>query len=302
MYKVNLLRTFIRQRPRMRLLFPLIWTLMSLLMLTSFMILQFNVQKIEVLGKVSSDHNWLRNANYLVSFVLPDQQTSLLMPPEQFISNYKQRDDIICFVISAPKNRQARSAIRRTWGKQLKPLFVMGRSDNATMNFVMNEAKVFNDIIVEDFLDSYMNLTIKTAFAMKNFLQLFGNSKLFLKIDDDVFFNTEKLPQMLGLGNVILGRLGESQKPHRDKENKWYVPRWMYAAERFPAYIDGPAYIIPGSMVERIFETAMRVPFFTLEDVFFSGYVAKDTLGFNLHNSKLFRTKKAPYFHPCLFE
>lgn len=114
----------------------------------------------------------------------------------------------------------------------------------------MNEAKVFDDIIVENFVDSYMNLTIKTAFAMKYFTKHFAASKYFFKIDDDVLLHVENLNEMLEDENLpknsIIGRLGESIKPHRDRENKWYLPYWLYGDASFPSYIDGPAYIIPG--------------------------------------------------------
>lgn len=129
----------------------------------------------------------------------------------------------------------------------------MGLSDNETMSSVTNEAKMFNDIIVEDFVDSYMNLTVKTAFAMKQFLWHFKDSTYFLKIDDDVLLNPENLYKYLNDESVpkdaIIGRRGLSIKPHRDRESKWYTPHWLYGNDSFPQYIDGPIYLIPG-MIE----------------------------------------------------
>lgn len=233
-------------------LHPLSLSLMSLLMLASFVMLQMSVEKIVVLGSVSADFDWLRNANYLSSFVRPESQTAVHLPTN--MNGLRQREEIACFVMSAPSNRLARSAIRRTWGKVIKPLFVMGWSDNSTMSFVWNEAKTFNDIIVEDFIDTYMNLTIKTAFALKHFVANFKHSKYFFKIDDDVLLNVENLYEFLNdkavPSNAILGSLGLSIKPHRDRESKWYIPRWLYANDSFPPYIDGPAYLIPGESLE----------------------------------------------------
>lgn len=200
-------------------LHPLVWTLMSLLMLASFVILQLSVEKIVVLGNVTDDFNWLRNSNNLTSFVRPGDRTEILMPRK--IDAYRQRDEIVCFVMSAPNHRLARSVIRRTWGKLIKPLFIVGLSDRETMSFLTSEANVFDDIIVEDFVDSYMNLTIKTAFAMKHFLQHFGHSKYFFKIDDDVLLNVENLYSFLRDENMprntVIGSVGLSMKPHRDR-------------------------------------------------------------------------------------
>lgn len=251
MISYRLLRNFVRKRNQMKqkyFLHPLVWTLMSLLMLTSFVILQQSVEKIVVLGNVSDKFHWLRNSNYLSSFVHPGVTTEILLPTN--LNSLRQRDEIACFVMSAPSHRLARSAIRRTWGKVIKPLFIVGLSDNDTMSFIADEAEVFNDIIVEDFNDSYMNLTIKTAFAMKHFLRHFKHSKYFLKIDDDVLLNVDNLYNFLRdielPGNAIIGRQGQSIKPHRDRESKWYIPHWLYGNDSFPQYIDGPAYLIPG--------------------------------------------------------
>ena len=228
---------------------PLLWSLMCLLMLASFVILHLSMEKIVVLGNLShNDYDWLRNSNYLSSYVRHENRTDILFPRN--IDADSQRERIVCFVMSTPRNRLARSAIRRTWGKVIKPIFMLGLSDKATMDIVENEAKVFDDIIVEDFVDSYLNLTIKTAFAMKHFSKHFNTSKYFLKVDDDVFLNPKNLYSLLKSTsrprNAIIGRKGLSLKPHRDLENKWYMPYWLYRENTFPDYVDGPAYLIPG--------------------------------------------------------
>lgn len=213
-------------RQKYFLLYPLAWSLMSLLMLISFIILQQCVKKIVVLGNITDDYEWLRNSNYLSPFVRPDNRTGIIVPTR--FSSFRQRDEIVCFVMSTPEHRLARSIIR----------------------FVVNEAKVFNDIIVEDFTDSDMNLTIKTAFAMKHFLRHFASSKYFLKIDDDVLLNVDNFYAFLREANFpensIIGGEGKSAKPHRDKESKLYMPHWLYGDKSFPPYIDGQAYLISG--------------------------------------------------------
>lgn len=221
-------------------------------MLTSFVTLQLMVEQIVVLGKDDRFDlfDWLRNSNYLSSFVHAESRSEIHLPMD--IDVLKQRDEIACFVMTSPRNRLARSAIRRTWGKVIKPLFIMGLSDNDTMRFVINEAKMFNDIIIEDFVDSYINLTIKTAFAMKHFVRHFENSKYFLKIDDDVLLNTKNLINHLNdenlMENAIIGARGTAVKPHRERESKWYIPHWLYGNESFPEYVDGPVYLIPGKL------------------------------------------------------
>lgn len=228
---------------------PIVCVLMSLLMLSSFVILQMKVESIVILGNVSDELSWLKNVNYLSNFLHPGVKSELLLPRD--INSLGQRDEVACFVMSSPGNSLARSAIRRTWGKKMKPIFIMGISDSNTMNSIKNEAELFDDIIVENFFDSYLNLTIKTAFALKHFTRHFSQSKYFFKIDDDVFLNVENLHKFLRHEstpkNSIIGRQGIAVSPHRERESKWYIPRWMFSSEKLPPYIDGPAYLIPGT-------------------------------------------------------
>jgi hypothetical protein len=73
----------------------------------------------------------------------------------------------------------------------------------------MKEADTFNDIIIENFVDTYHNLTLKSI-AMLKWITLTcyrdnNTSSLpqhVLKVDDDIFVNVEKL------FNVIRGMPG----------------------------------------------------------------------------------------------
>lgn len=193
-----------------------------------------------------NDFEWLRNKNSLKSFVGSEQLSALLEP--QDMSTVNERQLIACFVMSAPKNHYARNAIRMTWGGIIKPIFLIAVGDSETINAVEKEAQAFNDIIVEDFIDSYFNLTIKTAFAMKNFLRHFESSKYFMKIDDDVYLNVENLQKLVERAptDALIGRVAFNKKPIRDKHNKWFVPSFLYAEDEYPPFLRGSAYIIPG--------------------------------------------------------
>jgi hypothetical protein len=247
--KKNFTQIFFRKIKNKRyLVHPLIWCLMTFLMILCFVFLQLKVEKIITLGNVSNDLDWLRNSNNLTIFLRPNEKSEFFLP--QNITSFQQRQNIACFVMSAPKNRPARSFIRQTWGNQIKPLFVLGLNDEETMNSVMNEAKIYQDIIIENFIDSYQNLTLKTGFAMKHFLRHFKNSKYFFKIDDDVLLNFDNLDKFLSdedlPKNSIIGSNGEGLTPHRDRESKWYVPYWLYSHNLFPDFVKGPGYLIPG--------------------------------------------------------
>ena len=58
---------------------------------------------------------------------------------------------------------------------------------------VTTEAEDNNDIVLEDFHDTYLNLTLKTTFLLKWVTSRCSNAKFVFKVDDDVFVNPEKL-------------------------------------------------------------------------------------------------------------
>lgn len=224
---------------------------LSLSMFLFFIVFQITIEDDAVSTTVIhqlNDFEWLRNSQYLSTYVKPNEASELYLP--KHINETQERERIACFVLSSPKNVLERNAIRRTWGTIIKPLFLIARSDNETMRLVISEAMLFNDIIVEDFQDSYVNLTLKTAFAMKHFLRHFKNSSYFLKIDDDVYLNVVNLKKMIDDENTpndsIIGRKVTYLKPHREIDSKLYIPYWMYEGDEFSPYVDGPAYLIPG--------------------------------------------------------
>jgi hypothetical protein len=199
-------------------------------------------------NSIKNSFEWLRNNNFLPLYVNPDEDTAIFVPKN--MSAIIERKFIACFVISAPRNGLRRSAIRESWGKLIKPIFLIGQNDKDTMRSVTQEAQQFNDIIIEDFVDSYINLTIKTAFAMKNFVTHFNSSKYFFKIDDDAFLNVEGLYEHLKdvPENSLIGQSESHSIPIRDENHRWYIPEFLFQGDIFPPYLLGLSYLIPGKI------------------------------------------------------
>lgn len=189
---------------------------------------------------------WLRNRNFLDIFMEPVRDTALIVP--KGISEVKERRNVACFVMSAPGSMMTRNAIRKTWGPLIKPIFMIGLSNETVLESIRLEAKVYNDIIVENFVDCYANLTLKTAFAMKNFLRYFENSTYFLKMDDDVFLNVKQLNNFLATfsRSQLAGRYYKESWVLREKNGKYYVPSFLYSEDHYPDYLPGACYVIPG--------------------------------------------------------
>lgn len=201
------------------------------------------------------DENRDRGRKSLSSFLQPERDTAIIVP--NLINATSERKFIACFVLSSPENFKIRHVIRDTWGTLVKPIFLIGTSSSSIVNTskvgndtitIKHEAEIFNDIILEDFIDTYDNLTLKTGFALKNFLRHFRHSKYFMKIDDDVLLNVAKLHEALREApeNSLIGQLTKNSRPVQDVTNKWFMPECIYKDEFYPDYLQGPAYIIPG--------------------------------------------------------
>ena len=82
--------------------------------------------------------------------------------------------------------------VNRFFSPQL--VFILGRSRrNSTQLRVSSEASIHSDLIQEDFVESFRNLTLKSVFAVKWAAHFCPGASYFLKTDDDMFVN---LPQM----------------------------------------------------------------------------------------------------------
>lgn len=107
-------------------------------------------------------------------------QDSVFLIPEDHNSSKR----LLIAVCSAPANFLARESIRQTWGKMMTVvnqteatrsavMFVVGSkglSTNLTQK-IAREHEKFGDILKVDFVDTYHNLTLKSLFMMKYWLE-----------------------------------------------------------------------------------------------------------------------------------
>merc|ERR1719187_1951591 len=70
----------------------------------------------------------------------------------------------------------------------IRTVFMFGLSSNPVLNAVVRqESKKHQDIIMEDFVDTYNNLTLKTMMGLKWVTYFCGNAQFVYKVDDDMF-------------------------------------------------------------------------------------------------------------------
>ncbi|CAH1798512.1 unnamed protein product [Owenia fusiformis] len=190
---------------------------------------------------------------------------------------------ILILVCSNPKNTHLRKAIRKTWLSMKHPTpnitikyrFVIGNTDdNSIQENIKTEIDKFDDIVHGDFVDSYLNLTIKTLYAMKWAIFNEPNVNYVLKADDDAFINIFNIPRFLyekQLKRTCLGYMITNVPPDRNPASKWYVPKSSFPNPIYPAFTAGWAYVISMDMLPELYKTAKATNFFYLEDIFLTG-------------------------------
>lgn len=260
------------------------------------------------------DYSWLNTRN-MTHFIRPSEETAIVVPPP--CGN--DEVELLVFVFTATSNLEARRVIRRTWGNKLKNsakvklFYILGRSkDSKTHTDIVTESQDYNDILMEDFADTYLNLTLKTTFMLKWANKYCSQAKFIFKVDDDVFVNSEKLWEALesthlyfksiytkdleGVGHTrstdyaVIGHVMNTV-PIRDPESKWYLPPNFYPLNIFPKFVSGTGYIFTGSLLSPLYICGINTPFINLEDVFLTGLCASTQLGLRLTHNPAFQMR-----------
>jgi hypothetical protein len=109
----------------------------------------------------------------------------------------KQNVFLIVYVHSAPDNFKRRMSMRETWQRRsmfrnVRFVFMMGYAKQAQGKLKL-EAEIYKDIVQEDFIDAYRNITYKGIMAMKWISQYCSHARYILKVDDDIIANFFKL-------------------------------------------------------------------------------------------------------------
>uniref|UniRef100_F1L5U0 Hexosyltransferase n=1 Tax=Ascaris suum TaxID=6253 RepID=F1L5U0_ASCSU len=166
-------------------------------------------------------------------------------------------------------------------------LFVLGVSANEDRNKrILEESSTYHDIIQEDFLDVYRNLTWKALSWLRFIDENCSNVRYVLKIDDDVIFDLFAVIKYLGINSnrtipiddhkrIICGLCDKgSLFPQRDRSNKWFVTKEEYEYDFYYPYCRGLQYIISPSTAKSIRNAAIGEKYFWIDDYFITGHLA----------------------------
>ncbi|KAM3926122.1 beta-1,3-galactosyltransferase 2-like [Leptodactylus fuscus] len=191
---------------------------------------------------------------------------------------------LVLLVVGESHDVKARDTIRTSWGNvsnygdvDILRIFLVGISPVMTrpvQKLLEEESTIYGDIVQQDFLDTYNNLTVKTLMGMEWVTKFCPNASYVMKVDNDVFLNVNYLvhqllhPELPPRSNYFTGFLVRYTGPIRDKNSKWYVPEEVYPGDTYPPYPSGPAYVFSSDMALKIYKVAQEIVVFGVEDAF----------------------------------
>ncbi|XP_069464879.1 beta-1,3-galactosyltransferase 2-like [Ambystoma mexicanum] len=187
---------------------------------------------------------------------------------------------LVILVIGNANDYQARHAVRSTWGNESNVpgvsvirLFLTGIAPRV-QKMLEEESATFHDIIQQDFLDTYNNLTLKTLMGMEWVAKHCPNASYVMKIDNDMFLNVDFLVHNLLIPGIQVRRnymscnIVRNAEPQRTRGYKYYVPKEVYPRNKYPPYCSGPGYVLSGDLAKKIYDVAQTMQLINMEDCF----------------------------------
>ncbi|CAN2387549.1 galactosyltransferase activity [Pristimantis euphronides] len=189
---------------------------------------------------------------------------------------------LVLLVTTIQSQKEARMAIRKSWGKErlirgkrVVTFFLLGLKENEPIKETFklaHEHIIYNDIIQQNFIDTYYNLTLKTLAGIEWITHHCPQASYVMKTDSDMFINTFYLVELLlrknQPSNFFTGVLKPDDSPIRDRISKWYVSEKEYAGEKYPPFCSGTGYVLSTDVAQKIYNISFSLPFFKLEDVY----------------------------------
>lgn len=215
---------------------------------------------------------------------------------------------LLIMVHSSPVNFMDRESIRLSWGREdnainqgswtnlersWKTVFLVGQSNSSKLNNLLKqEARVYKDIVIGDFLDTYRNLSLKTLLGLRWALR-YCHSKYILKTDEDCYVNILSLVQWLHNYHVTnssqalyAGNIQREMEVVRDKSHRYYVSAMDFKKRAYPPYASGGGYVFSASLLPELLKASQKVPIIPVEDACFGLYMQR--IGIKpVHNTRI---------------
>ena len=219
--------------------------------------------------------------------------------------------ELMLIILTVHENVQQRNTLRETWlthsknnTASVRYAFLLGEvKDEKLKADVIKEGKIFRDIIKEDFVDVYSNLTYKTIMGFKWTATKCKVAKAVMKTDDDMYINVPNVLKIVrnkftDLQTNVIGSCAQVASPIRDQQSKWFASLSSYPGKFYPGFCSGTGYMTSFNVARKVFEISPHVPYFHLEDVYVALCIKK--LGYHLKGFPGFNPGR-PNLDACLY-
>lgn len=191
---------------------------------------------------------------------------------------------LLILVKSAVGHFRKRQYIRETWGKDarkrgFKIAFLLGFSkfEDAIVGI---ENGLHEDLIQQNFEDSYVNNTHKIKMALSWISEYCKQAKYILIVDDDMYVN---IPNTISFilqeaispdEDFYSGHLVPEPYPDRCLKSKHFISKTQYPFACYPPYIAGGSILLNKYTVEQFVRVMQFIPYLPFDDVFL-GFIAQ---------------------------
>ncbi|XP_048196646.1 N-acetyllactosaminide beta-1,3-N-acetylglucosaminyltransferase 3 [Perognathus longimembris pacificus] len=229
---------------------------------------------------------------------------------------------LLLAIKSSPRNYERRQLVRQTWGLErqvrgapIRRLFLVGTASDPHQAHKLNrllelEAQTHGDILQWDFHDSFFNLTLKQVLFLRWQETRCTNASFVLNGDDDVFAHTDNMVAYLQGQDpdrhLFVGHLIQNVGPIRVPWSKYFVPRLLTAAERYPPYCGGGGLLLSRFTGRALRRAAPALLLFPIDDVFLGMCLQHEGLRPAAHSGVRTAGVHAPSphlssFDPCFY-
>ncbi|CAH1774454.1 unnamed protein product [Owenia fusiformis] len=208
---------------------------------------------------------------------------------------------LLVLVRSKISHIDRRATLRKTWlspgllnrhfpEHNVVPLFLVGSPGNNTtaQSALEKEGTLHKDVIQEDFIDSYRNLTLKTTMAFKWARLYCPHAQYVMVGSDEVVVDVFKLIPFLNaqqfnkdvLNQFSLCYLYPCCTRVWRNHPKYSITKEDYEGSAWPSYCSGTAYVAHSNVIHKLYSMSIDTPAFFPDDPWIGILSEKIGLGF----------------------
>ncbi|KAI6170345.1 Beta-1,3-galactosyltransferase 5-like protein [Aphelenchoides bicaudatus] len=194
-------------------------------------------------------------------------------------------------ILSAPSYFDKRQAIRQSWMHDKSnpdgypSFFFIGHTDDTALEAeLIEEQKKYGDIIRYNVVDAYDMLPVKTHAILSWHQEFCPTVPYLLKTDDDTVVYLKRLDYFMKTEfdqvkekhpATLFCNRADNHRPFRSPANKYFVSFEAYSENVYPTFCLGGSYLVSAESARSLLDHARDVQFLHLEDVLFTGLIAR---------------------------